>query len=254
MDIEDKREYFLKYIQENFDKTLELRADFNKDTLDLKIKNIDQCRNFYNSITLISGGVFTIIVALGKPVYPLYVYVGAILYILLTILIMLYMREWLDKEGNQLKEQGDKYNDLLTEISEFYKGYLLLDSKEITQDVMTGHFKELHNLDGYKTFMGENRDNMEKRKKRINEGQNLINFIGEIIVSLFITATFFSLSSLYGKLSFATIILCLIFIILIGFSPSANFIINFLSKPASLVFNNKYFKKLSNKKIFEKNN
>jgi protein-S-isoprenylcysteine O-methyltransferase Ste14 len=247
---EERKEYFLKYIQEQFDKTLELRNEFNKDISSLQIKNIDQGREFYKNLTLLSGAVFTLILTLGKPVYPMYLFIGAGFYIVLIFLIILYMRELLDKENIQLRAQSDNYNDLLTEMVEFYGEYLKKDPKDITEDLVMGHFKKMQELRSFKDFTAENKKIIEDRKNRIAAGEHFINFAGEIFVSIFMIATFFSLVSLYGQLSVSMIFLVLILLIILSFGSTAVFTINFFSKPASIIFNNKYFKKLKNKKIF----
>ena len=122
----EERKKCINFFIEQFDSITNLMHEINKDYGEIRISNIKQKREFFQHLTILAGAVIGLSSIFGyeRILNILYFRIGFSLNLLFIIMIILYFREILDKEGNELLAQQDRYNVILNKKRKIIDEYL----------------------------------------------------------------------------------------------------------------------------------
>ena len=85
----DDHNKYVKFLQEEHDSLVKLRHELNKDYANLRISTINQRRDFFKHITILSGVILGLTPFFLEPINKLYFWIGFGLILLLIIFILL---------------------------------------------------------------------------------------------------------------------------------------------------------------------
>jgi len=122
------KEEFLKFLQKEKEEITNIQFSMNKDLVEKRMINITQRRDYFKHITILALGLSGIAFFTNKVEHYSYFIAGFILLISCIFLILVWLKEILDKESRGLESLQDKYNSMAVEkeafISEFQKKFL----------------------------------------------------------------------------------------------------------------------------------
>lgn len=176
--------------------TADLRNQMNKDLGEKRIDNLNQKREFFKHLTLLIG----IILGLSTVVRPellnsTYFLVGIALNVLVILLVNLYIRETLDRDGEELQFLQDKYNEVTDESISLLEKYIN-QYPDLDNDKLKKYDQESRNLKGVNILLEEHEGLSKERKNRSNQ---FMDFSGELCSFLFFLGTCFIVLSIIGR-------------------------------------------------------
>lgn len=242
---EEEKQKLDKQIRESFlkdrEEAAELRDEMNKHLFEVRSKNLTQRRDLLKHITLISAAILGLVtIVANAPLIKAYFITGVSLHMAVIVLIFSYLREHLDKESNELQFQQDEYNEVIQEKLDLIDEYL--SKLKLTEELTFEYFKKLHSSPRAEQLVKSNYELSQKRKDRKNQP---LDYFSELVVFIFLSASFFILAS-FSKEPFNIYILTTV-IALFAFLSFFNSVI-FLSKHLSRLIT---FLKLLPKKEIE---
>lgn len=226
---EDPKKYADFFI-EQFDSITDLMHEMNKDYVGIRVDNIKQKREFFQHLTILSGAVIGLSSIFGyeKILNILYFQIGFFLNLLFIIVITLYFREILDKEGNDLLAQQDRYNVILDKKREIIDKYL--KNRLFTEKDIINYLREVESSEEAQSIKLE-LDKMEKERNKRLSGKKEMDFSGELFVFLFISASFFIfLSFFFKEINLYLLFFIIIFMVGLIFTDSITFFTKYISK------------------------
>lgn len=176
---------FLQFLQNERDKFISLQHSIDKDIVEKRVMNITQRREYYQHITILSLGLTGVTFFTDKVVNKTFFVLGFIFLVLTVLLVLMWLREVLDKEGKDLATIQDKYNIATEErdsvIEEFAK-------KSYTTLIISEYYSALNSLPSSVSLQKESLSRSESRK---NSDNLPLDYFGEFIIFFFFLGLFF---------------------------------------------------------------
>src|SRR3989344_4945215 len=174
-----EEEKFFKLLQDERDKIVSLRFDMNKDIGERQIMNINQRREFFQQITILSLGFASITFLADQIKHETYFYLGIIFLITVVLLISSLLRETFDHESRSLKTLQDKYNAIIEEKYELINEF---SNEKFTDNSIREYFSRISALSGVSILDEDLKHEKEERK---NISQQSLDYSGELIIFIF---------------------------------------------------------------------
>ncbi|MCG2695142.1 hypothetical protein L6261_03630 [Candidatus Parcubacteria bacterium] len=206
----------------------DIRNDLNDNLGKHRIKLISHRREFFKTIAVISIAVLGLSpVLIDKINIISYFILSIFIYLVLIILILSFLREQIDKEDTEIRNEQDKYNIILENSIKILDKYI--ETENYTEEALHKCFKEEKEAESIKIIKKENEELSFQRKNRSLER---LEYTGEFFIFLFASATIFMLASiiLSIELNIFVVICVLILIFGVTFSDSCLKIIELISK------------------------
>lgn len=227
---EDQKKY-MDFFIEQFDSTTDLLHEMNKDYVGIRVDNIKQKREFFQHLTILSGAVIGLSSIFGyeRILNILYFQIGFFLNLLFIILITLYFREILDKEGNGLLSQQDRYNVILDKKRKIIEKYL--KNRLFTEKDILNYLQEVESSEEAQSIKSELNEMERGRIERLSGKKQEMDFSGELFTFLFIFASFFIfLSFFFKEINLYLLFFAIIFMDGLIFTDSITFFTKKISK------------------------
>lgn len=216
--------------QQYLDILQNIQDTLNKDYTDLRIKNIIQKRDFYYKLIISSGTILGITKFSDqiKIQNPNYFNIGVGLFLILTIFILLYIRECLDRDSVGLKQQQDDSNILLDKQKLSVRKYATTGI--LTEESLHKYLERFKSSEVYNEAQKMRESLSEKRTKKLKKN-DFVECTAAFVLSLFIIASFFVILSLTEQqLDLKYISASIILIVCLTFLDTTKFLILSISK------------------------
>lgn len=206
----------------------------------LLVKNISQNRLFLSNVAIISSAAVGLIFLVDKNLFSdkNFLMIGFVVYLCVIILIFIYLSNIFSKENSDLLKEKDKNAKIYQENDKISMKYLLKASEgAITDDDYNMYIQELIGSEGFKNI---NEDLDEEKEARANRGKQSLDYFNELIIFLFISASFFVvLSTPYVNFNLFQVVLLEFLFFIFVFFPIFPLFFKYLNKFFSWLINNK---------------
>lgn len=176
--ITDQNSY-LEFLQAQRDKLTSDQREINKDIIEKQVINITQRREYFQHITILSLGLAGVTFFTDKVINKTFFILGFSFLIFTVLLILMWLRETLDKEGNELQASNDKYNTASEEKDELI---LEFAKKAYTPELVSEYYLRINNLPSIIALREVARAQSASRKNRPNQS---LDYFGEFIIFFF---------------------------------------------------------------------
>jgi hypothetical protein len=205
--------FFLK--QQN--DTVELRQDIQTRTTDQLRDTRGQRRVFYQNLALLLGAAIGLVSIAGTSEIKNIAYFkfGLGLYVFFVLILILYLKETLDRDSEEIQNLGDQIDYAIEEKLNLVKTYLV--KKVFTNAEKNNFIDALQELPYIEDLKNLNKKITTGRDNRL-KGDKDWDFSGEIFVSLFLSSGILITTSLISKISLFEILELVIIALLLTFS------------------------------------
>ncbi len=240
-----QKEDIIKFLQKESSDTRALRDASNKDIGSKLILIINQRREFFwRAATLALGLSGGLTFFYNKTVHKEFFYLSLFFFGLVVIYAIVWTREVLDSDGNDLQKLQDKYNTAFKEKIDLINE----QAKEIyqtnPQEFITNYFNKLKQMSSVPSLMEEFE---QVDKARRNRDKQVQDYSGEIFVFLFFCGLLFLIFSLiWIQISILLMLSSVLLIFGISFSDNLLKIVRSISKIADKLNKVKLFSKEKN--------
>jgi len=184
---------------------VDFQREMSRDILEKKVSAIKEKRVFFQNVALASAtilGLTSVFSSIsGSAIVVSYLGYGIALHLAVISVVFLYMREVLDEDLEGLTKTLDKYGQILSEKKILIESSLMnvLTSEHINVDQALSEYmagiEKLPSIDGVKKDMEE----FEEQRRSRKSGKDIMEFYGEVINFLFISASLFILMAIIFK-------------------------------------------------------
>lgn len=212
---------------------IDLRDKTNREFIPLRSENISQRRELFKHIAIISAGVLGLVgIFFDKnEINKNYFFIGIILHAVTVILSLSYLRESLDKEGNDLQDLQDNYNVIAKTKLAIVDKYII--SSAFSPADFKKYHEELEKSEVKKRLDADIVAQDVAREARTQKKQDM-DYFGEFIMACFLCGSFYVLISIIplpiGNYWIILITALLIFIPFFNFTLKIVSLINFIIK------------------------
>ncbi len=212
-----------KAFLKEYESTKNLRNSVNREIGESRIKIWEQFQEFFRLIVLVSLGILGITKFFTEIQVPEYFLWSKILYFATILFTLLITRESLDKDAKGLQKFQDEENDIVNEKLELMYKYIV--GGVMTRERYAEYRKELLDSSATKRAQEQKEEMATRRQNRTKDEK----FTAELVLFLFLSASFFTIIALLGKINTILILCAIVFIFMLTFLNAASFVINLIS-------------------------
>ncbi len=204
-EIPKTRKDLLEFLMAEEDDAKNLRDKINSDLGEKRIDIIREKRVFFQNIAITSAtllGLTTAFSSINPVAISRYLHVGLGFLLWVICMVVMYIRDILDRDSEGLVSSQDRYISVLQDKMKVIERYVDICLQEgddsVVESSLPAYFEELKSPSSAQEIIKQNKQINQERELRV-EGKAEMEFYGEFITFFFILGVFFVLIAIIGK-------------------------------------------------------